>query len=182
MSLVLGDRGRWERGQRASNLVDLLDGGSAGGATPGGSTSSGRAGAAGVEVGGSAARRLVQLGDDGVADALDLLLLVVKLLLLCQLVGVQPRDHLSALVDDLLLVLLADLVLDLLVLNGGLHLEGIGLEGVLGGDAVLLLVVLVLVLLRLVHHALDLLLAQAALVVGDGDLVLLAGGLVCGGD
>merc|ERR1719300_1338302 len=173
MSLVLGDRGRWERGWRASDLVDLLDGGSAGGAAPGGSASTRRAGAAGVEVGRSAARRLVQLGDDGVADALDLLLLVVKLLLLCQLVRVQPGDYLSALVDDLLLVLLTDLVLDLLVLDGGLHLEGVGLEGVLGGDAVLLLVVLVLVLLRLVHHALDLLLAQATLVVGDGDLVLL---------
>merc|ERR1719300_507924 len=99
MSLVLGDRGRWERGQRASDLVDLLDGGAASGAAPRGSTSSGRAGAAGVEVGRSAARRLVQLGDDGVADALDLLLLVIKLLLLRQLVRVQPCDYLSALVD-----------------------------------------------------------------------------------
>lgn len=39
-----------------------------------------------------------------------------------------------------------------------------------------------LVLLVLGHHAVDLLLRRRALVVGDGDAVRLAGGLVLGGD
>ena len=49
---------------------------------------------------------MVELGDDGIADALEFLLLVLEFVLLRSLVAVQPSDHLVALVLDLLLVVL----------------------------------------------------------------------------
>merc|ERR1719231_1214776 len=60
------------------------------------------------------------------------------------------------------------------------HVVGVVLKAVLGLNAVLVGLVLGLVLLSLLDHLLDLLLGEAALVVGDGDLVLLAGGLLDG--
>merc|ERR1719433_907448 len=156
------------------DLVDLLDGGSLAGSGSGGGATGARHAA------GSSACCLVQLGDDGVADALDLLLLVGELVHLGGLVGIQPLDGLVALVVDGLAVVLRDLVLQLLVVQSGLHVEAVGLEAVLGRDPVLLLVVLGLELLSVVDHALDLLLGEPSLVVGDGDLVHLASGLVAG--
>ena len=77
------------------------------------------------------------------------------------LVLVEPLDDLVALVDNGLLVVVADLVLELLVLDGALHVEGVALQAVLGGDAVALLLILRLVLVGVTHHPLDLLLRQA---------------------
>ena len=51
--------------------------------------------------------------------------------LLGSLVGIEPLDGLAALVGDGLDLVLGDLVLDLVVLDGLLHLESIGLELVL---------------------------------------------------
>ncbi|CAO2609106.1 NAD-specific glutamate dehydrogenase [Lemmus lemmus] len=127
-------------------------------------------------------RALVEPADDGAAHPLQLLPLVHELLLVGQRVGVQPGDDLLALVQHLPLVRLAELALEALVLHGALHVEGIGLERVLGRHPLALHVVLGLVPLGLLHHALDLLLAQPALVVGDGDLVGLARALVGGRD
>ena len=107
--------------------------------------------------------RLVELGDDGVADSLHLLLLLRELLNLGQLVGVQPLDGIITLVRDQFLVVSGDLVSHLLIINGGLHVKAVALQAVLGGDPVLLLGVLVLKLLGVVDHALDLLLGQTAL-------------------
>merc|ERR1719429_257599 len=129
----------------------------------------------------SSSSLLVELGDDGVAHSLHLLLLVLELLHLGELVSVQPLDGLVTLVSDLLLVVLADLVGNLLVLDGGLHVEAVALQAVLGRDPLLLLVVVILELLSVVHHPLNLFLGQTTLVVGDGDLVLLASALVAGG-
>lgn len=61
----------------------------------------------------------------------------------------------------------------LLVLDGVAHVEGVVLKGILGVDALAGVLILSLVLLSLLDHALDLILAQTALVVCDGDLVLL---------
>ncbi|TVU49638.1 hypothetical protein EJB05_00958, partial [Eragrostis curvula] len=158
------------RGGRAS-LVDLLDLGASAAGSRGGVLV--HAGAAHV-----AAGALVHLGDDGVAQALQLLHLVLELVRLRQLVGVQPLDGLVDGVLDLLLVLSGELGRDLLVLDRVAHVVRVVLQGVLGLHLLLVLLVLRLVLLRVLHHLLDLLLAQTALVVGDGDLVLLAGGLV----
>ena len=77
------------------------------------------------------------------------------------LVLVQPANDFITFVHDLLLVLVADLAGELLVLHGGLHVEGVRLQGVLGGDLVPLDIIFVLVLLSLLHHALDVLLAEA---------------------
>merc|ERR1719285_412561 len=127
---------------------------------------------------GGAASFSIQLGDDWVAHPFHLLLLLVELLHLSELIGVQPLDGLVALVRDGLLVILAYLVLDLLVVQGGLHVEAVALQPVLGRDPLLLLVILSLELLSVVDHPLDLLLGKPALVVGDRDLVLLSGRLV----
>merc|ERR1719468_337655 len=121
---------------------------------------------------------LVQLGHDRVGDSLQLLLLVLELVLLCGQVTEFPVQHLLGLVHDGVLVLVADLALELVVFDGLLDVEGVRLEIVLGGDALSLLVVLCLVLLGVVDHLFDVLLAETTLVVGDGDLVLLSGGLV----
>merc|ERR1719357_240836 len=50
----------------------------------------------------------IQLGDDGVADSLHLLLLLIELLDLGELVGVQPLDGLVALVVDGFAVVIRD--------------------------------------------------------------------------
>merc|ERR1719493_354741 len=123
---------------------------------------------------GSTSCSLVEVLNDGVVDLLHLLLFVLVLVLLRHLVRVQPLDALVALVLDLLLVRVGDGRLHLLLVHSGLHVEAVGLEPVLGADPLALLLVLRLVLLRLVHHLLDVLLGQAALVVGDRDLVLLS--------
>merc|ERR1719381_198877 len=117
----------------------------------------------------------IQLGDNWVANPFHLLLLLVELLHLCELVRVQPLNGLVALVRDGLAVVLTDLILHLLVVQGGLHVEAVALQPVLGGYPLLLLVILCLELFSIVDHPLDLLLGEPALVVGDCDLVLLSG-------
>ena len=124
----------------------------------------------------------VQLGDDWVTHSFHLLLLLVELFHLGELVGVQPLNGLVTLVGDSLAVVLADLVLHLVVVQGSLHVEAVALQSVLGGDPVLLLVVLSLELLSVIDHPLDFLLGESALVVGDRDLVLLSSGLVSSRD
>merc|ERR1719352_710379 len=164
---------------RADRLVDLLDLGAGAGA---GALGAGT-GTAEVSAGrGRTAGTLVHLGDDGVAHALELLELVLKLVDLRGLVAVEPVDGLLDSGGDLGLVVGVELASDVLVVHGVLHVVGVVLEPVLGLDLLLVLLVLSLVLLSLLDHALNLLLGEAALVVGDGDLVLLAGGLVLGGD
>merc|ERR550532_3358283 len=121
---------------------------------------------------------LVQLGDDGVADTLDFLLLVFIFVLLGGLVSVQPSDDFVALVHNGFLLFFADLVLQLLVLHGGLHVETIGFQPILGSNTFLLLVIFSLEFLGISHHTLNVFLGKATLVVGNGDLFLLARGLV----
>ncbi len=65
-----------------------------------------------------------------------------------------------------------------LVLQG----VGVALQLVAGVDALLQLLVIISEAFGLVHHALDVLGGQSVLVVGDGDLVLVARALVLGGD
>lgn len=76
------------------------------------------------------------------------------------LVSVQPGNYFVALVYDGLFVLRADLVLELLVLHSALHVEGQRLKGVLGCDLVSLGLILRSELLCLLHHLLNVLLAQ----------------------
>merc|ERR1711944_64271 len=121
---------------------------------------------------------LVQLGDDRVADGLHLLLLFLELVHLGQLVAVQPFHSILTFADDRFLLVFGDLIFQLLIVHGWLHIEAIRFEAVLGCDSLLLLFILSLELVRIVHHPLNLLLRQATLVIGDGDIALLVGGLV----
>ena len=134
-------------------------------------------------LGGTSARgslAAVGSGDDGVGNSLKLLLLRLVLVLLSSLVAVEPADDLADLVLDLLLVIVGDLELALRksVLEG----VGVGLKTVLGLNTGSLSLILLLVLLSLGKHALDLLLGETALVVGDGNLVRLSGTLLESGD
>merc|ERR1712159_730028 len=118
----------------------------------------------------------VHLTDDGVAHSLELLLHRIKLLLLGVLGSFQPFHGLVELVLNGLGLVLGHGSLELVLLDGVLHLVAVGLELVLGVDALLGLGVLLGVLLGLAHHAVNVVLGQTALVVGDGNVGLLARG------
>merc|ERR550534_1371800 len=145
-------------------LIDLLNGGSARSGASRLVTASGSTGEStwhtAWHTAGGATSTLVHLGDDWGADLLEFLLLVFELVLLGSLVGIEPLDGLAALVGDGLDLFLGDLVLDLVVLGLVFSLE----------------------LLGVVDHLFNVLLGKSALVVGDGDLVLFASGLVTGRD
>merc|ERR1711890_89012 len=106
----------------------------------------------------------------------------IELLNLGQLVGVQPLNCFVTLIADGLAIVLRDLVLDLFVIQSSLHVEAVALESVLGRDPILLLFVICLEFLSIIDHALNLFLGQSALVVGNGNLVLLTSRLVGGRD
>merc|ERR1719502_1203345 len=94
----------------------------------------------------AAALRVERL-HDGRADALDLLLLVLELLLLGERVALEPRERV---VDGLLglrLVVVRELVLELLVAERVLHRVAVVLQAVLRLDLLLELLVLLGVLL-----------------------------------
>ncbi|TVU44376.1 hypothetical protein EJB05_03813, partial [Eragrostis curvula] len=116
------------------------------------------------------------------ALAFKLLHLVFELIDLSKLVVVQPLDRLLDSIFNLLLVICRELGCNLLVLDGVPHVVGVVLQGVLGLNLLLVLLILRLVLLRILDHLLNVLLAQPSLVISDGDLVLLASGLVFRGD
>ena len=71
------------------------------------------------------------------------------------LVSIEPLDDLITFIDNLLLVIFADLVLEFLILHGGFHVESVALQVVLGGDLLTLLFILSFVFLGVVNHALD---------------------------
>merc|ERR1719278_385736 len=123
---------------------------------------------------------LVQLRDDRIADTLDLFLLVLEFINLGQLVGIEPLDGFVTLVSNGLHVILRYLILNLLIIESSFHVEAVAFKLVLSRDPVLLLVILSLELLGIIHHPLNLLFGQTTLVIGDGDLVLLACALVSG--
>mmetsp|Transcript_1725 Transcript_1725/g.3015 ORF Transcript_1725/g.3015 Transcript_1725/m.3015 type:complete len:207 (-) Transcript_1725:1432-2052(-) len=108
------------------------------------------------------------------AHRLHLLLLVLKLLLLGKLVGLEPLECAFDGVCGFALVGLRDLVLELVVVQCVLHRVAVVLEAVLRLHLLLEDLIFLGVLLRVRSHLLDVLLRQARLVVGDGDLVLLA--------
>lgn len=77
------------------------------------------------------------------------------------LVFIEPADDLVTLVQNLPFVLVADLALQLLVFHSRLHVEGVGLQTVLGSHLLSLDIVLSLVLLCFLDHTLNVPLAQA---------------------
>merc|ERR1719270_1270874 len=123
---------------------------------------------------------LVKGCNDWVAYFLHVFLLVLILLLAGQLVLPDPLEGLVTLVQDRLL-LVADLgLVQLRVLHPRLEVEAVSLKTQLSFQALRLPLVVFLELLSVLHHLLNLVLGQPALVVGDRDLRLLAGRLVQG--
>lgn len=157
------------------HLVDLLDGGTVVTTGTGGGT--GARSTAG-HAAGHATSTTVELHHDGVGNGLKLLLLLLVLLARSLLALVEPSDGLVNLGLESLLVAGVKLLVDLGVRQGVAERVGVRLKAVLGRNTGTLSLVLLLVLLGLSQHALNLLLGQAALVVGDDDLVGLAGALL----
>lgn len=171
----------------SKNLVDLLDGGTIVTTGTGGGATSTReatraAGHAGHATGSTLTTSSVELHHDGVSLALELLLVLLILLTSSLLVVIEPLDDLVNLSSEGLLVGSLNLLLDLGVGESVAERVSVRLKTVLGSDTLALGLILLLVLLSIVEHALDLLLGQAALVVGDDDLVGLAGTLLDGGN
>eukprot|EP01084_Bolivina_argentea_P109175 195132_1 len=121
---------------------------------------------------------LVDLGHDGVDDVLDLALLGGELLLGGLGVALHPLHGLLDGAHDGVLVVGAHLGLHVGLLDHVAHLVAVVLELVASLNALLHHLVLLLELGGLGDHALDVALGEAALVVGDGNLVLLARGLL----
>ena len=162
------------------HLVDLLDGGAVVGVGTGLTTGEAAGGTAGHATGSTAST--VELHHDGVGNGLELLLVVLVLLTSGLLVLIEPSDDLVDLGLELLLVGSIKLLVDLGVSESVAERVGVRLKAVLGSDTLALSLILILELLGLSKHALDLLLGQATLVVGNGDLVGLAGTLLEGRD
>lgn len=130
----------------------------------------------------SAAR--VHLRCDGVGDVGKLLLLLLEVLGagLCTVL-LEPLGSLLDSVEDSLLLLVVNLATEtLLVVDLVLEAESVVLETVTSLNALTGGLVLLGVLLGLGNHAINLLLGETALVVGNGDGLLLASTLVVGRD
>ena len=170
----------------SKNLVDLLDGGTIVATSAGGTTRATGTREATRTTGHAARSTLttssVELHHDGVGLALELLLVLLVLLTSSLLVLVEPLDDLVNLSGEGLLVGSLNLLLDLGVGESVAERVGVGLKTVLGSDTLTLGLVLLLVLLSVAEHALNLLLGQAALVVGNDNLVGLSSALLDGGD
>jgi len=121
---------------------------------------------------------LVDLHHDRIHNAFELLLLRLKLILLGQLVLVEPIQRLLYSLLDLLLVITLKLLLELLLIQSVAHSETVVLQAILCLNLTLVLLILFTELLSLLHHAINLGLRQATLLVRDRDLVGLSCGLV----
>mmetsp|Transcript_24124 Transcript_24124/g.50078 ORF Transcript_24124/g.50078 Transcript_24124/m.50078 type:complete len:209 (-) Transcript_24124:106-732(-) len=124
----------------------------------------------------------VVLRDDRSANSFDLLVLLLDFLSICLWVGIQPRLAILQSVQNGLLLIGVHLFAKAFVVPrafcGRSHRMDVAVEGVLRINTFLDLLVLIRKLLGLADHLLDLLLCQAALVVGDGDLLTLAGAFI----
>merc|ERR1719223_2077029 len=99
---------------------------------------------------------LVDLHHDGVHHAFKLLLLGLELILLCELVLVQPVKCLLDCLLDLILIITLELVLELLLLQGVAHGKAVILQAILGLNFGLVGLILLTILLGLLDHAIDL--------------------------
>jgi hypothetical protein len=131
-----------------------------------------------------AGTRVVELAGDWVGDVAELLLLLIKVLLGgIRRVLLKPLNGLLDGVENGLLVLLIDLGSEtILVVDLVLEGESVVLESVTGLNLLLVGLVLIGILLSLSNHALNVLLGETALVVGNGDGLDLSSTLVGGRD
>merc|ERR1719198_1320440 len=126
----------------------------------------------------TAARSLVDLHHDRVHSAFELLLLCLELVLLRELVLIEPVKAVLHGLLDLLLVAILELFLELLLIQCVAHREAVVLEAILRLDLHLVGLVLALELFGLLDHAVNLGLRETTFFIGDGDLIRLPCGLV----
>jgi len=126
---------------------------------------------------------LVESGHDGVVDIFEFLLFVLELLNGGGFfIGLEPAGDGVQLGLNGLLLVISDLVLPLFVSEGVFDGVEVVFEGVLGVHLLPQLLIFSLELLSLPDEFLDVLLGETSFIVGDGDLVGLAVGLVGGVD
>merc|ERR1712000_643110 len=99
---------------------------------------------------------LVDFHHNWINDTFKFLLLRLKFILLSKLVLVQPIQSLLHCLLDLFLIVTLKFLLQLLFLQGVAHCEAIVLQAILGLDFGPILLILGTVLLRLLHHAVNL--------------------------
>jgi hypothetical protein len=130
------------------------------------------------------ATRAVKLGSNGVSDVGELLELLVKVFSgSLGSVGLQPVLGLLDSLHEALLVIVVNLATKtLLVIDLVLQAIGVVLKFVARLDALTVGLVLLGILLSFLDHTLDVFVAEAALVVGDGDGLGLSSALVDSGD
>merc|ERR1711971_489644 len=132
-----------------------------------------------LSAGGSASLSLVQLGDDGLDNVLHLLLLSLQVLGGGVSIIFKPLDLFVNYFFNLTLLVIAQLATEfLLVIELVLQAIGIALKLVPSLDLALELGILLSKLLGVIDHLLDVLRAKPVVVIGDGDLLLVAGTLV----
>ena len=123
--------------------------------------------------------RLVDLGNDWIANALQILHLGLIVFFVGIIVGVEPVFCFGEGLSNCVLVLLFQLVGQLiLVLDSVAHLEDVVLESVLSVNLLLDKFIFLGELLGVKDHLLDFFLCETAFVVGDGDVLLFAGSLL----
>ena len=126
-----------------------------------------------------AALTLIDVGNDWIANALQILHLLFKRIFVSVIVGVKPVFGFCKGVSNGVLVVLIQLVGQLvLIFNCVAHLIDVVLECVLRVNAFLNLLVFVGKLLCVEDHLLNLLLGQTTLVIGNGDVLLLSSSLL----
>jgi hypothetical protein len=138
----------------------------------------------GLVITASATRASVELGGNRVGDVRQLLELLVEVLggSLGGVLFEPVLGLLDSVLDGLLVLVLNLATKTLLVVDLVLQAVGVVLKLVAGLNALTVSLVLLGVLLGLLNHALNVLSAETALVVGDGDALSLSGALVDSGD
>ena len=133
---------------------------------------------------GSGRRAAIKLGRNGVSDVLNLLEFLFQIVSRGRLtLRVDPLGGLLDGVQERLLVIRVQLATETVrVTELRLEAVDIGREGVEGLDALLLGFVVGGELLSLGNHAVNLLLSETSLLVGDGDRLGFTSALVSGGD
>merc|ERR1719359_839316 len=164
-------------GLQKNLLVNLFNGGSALWLARGRSSSTTGHTAGSGHASGHTAGGTGHLLEDGHRHSFQGLLLLLVFFLLGGWVSIQPLDSILNGFRECRLVFLGNLVLDFLTFNGRFEAVAVVLQSVLGFDAVLVGIVLGLVLFGFGNHAFNLVLRKAALVVGNGNFILLTGRL-----
>merc|ERR1712048_933340 len=139
---------------QGESSINLLNSGA--GASTGGTASSKAAAGHASLWHATAARGLVHLHHDGVHNSFQLLLLGLELVLLGELILVEPIEGVLDGLLNLVLVITLELVLQLLLLESVAHGEAVVLKAIFGFNLCLVLLILGAIFLSLLHHAVNL--------------------------